>query len=157
MLVQVFPSPSLVGVIPVTHINFPLGREYPDELFVRLYSEVVAPMLREFAPEMIFVSAGFDGHILDPMEGFRIHTETFGVLAEVLIAEAEQSAQGRILFCLEGGYNPVALADSVRETTLKLVQCPRVRFDPQFKIPTLFSEELDLFRRFHRQFFPGVL
>lgn len=94
-------------------VNFPLSDRYQGNFFTYLYGQTVLPILEEFSPDMIFVSAGYDGHVQDPMQGFRISTEDYRVLTRQLIQAAEKTAKGRLLFCLEGGYDPRALADSV--------------------------------------------
>src|SRR5688572_29508348 len=101
-----------VGKGKGTTLNFPLPLPYGDDFFIALYQELVCRPLREFAPDMVFVSAGFDGHRLDPMGGFTIDTPTYGVLARLLVDTAEKNG-GKILFVLEGGYHPQALKDSV--------------------------------------------
>jgi acetoin utilization deacetylase AcuC-like enzyme len=110
-------------------VNFPLATPYDGDFFLRLYGGIALPLVDRFTPDMILVSAGFDGHEKDPMEGFRISTKAYGTLAEQLIACAEKRG-GKILFCLEGGYHPGALADSVGEVLAKLVSCPRRPFTP---------------------------
>lgn len=108
-----------------TKINFPLSQPFSEEFILPLYSQIVLPILRDFKPEMIFVSAGYDGHLLDPMQGLRLTTPAYGALTEMLLHAAESLSEGRILFCLEGGYHPKALGESVFESLFKLVQYPR--------------------------------
>lgn len=138
-----------------TTVNFPLGRPHGDELFLPLYAEIAVPMVRSFAPDILLVSAGFDGHAEDPMAGFRIHTEAYAALAELLIAAAEERG-GKILFCLEGGYNPEALAESVGVVTSKLITCPRAPFTPKIPRGEPDSPTLESLRRFHHPFFPNI-
>ena len=69
--------------------------------------------LADFAPELILISAGFDGHRDDEMGGWGLLEEDYAWLTEALVRQANQSAQGHIVSMLEGGYAPEALARSV--------------------------------------------
>jgi acetoin utilization deacetylase AcuC-like enzyme len=137
-----------------TKINFPIATQESDDFFLSLYGNLVAPMLKSFRPEMILVSAGFDGHERDPMRGFRISTEGFGRLSEILVNAAELD-RGKILFCLEGGYNPDALKESVAVVLKRLVDLPRHCFETETASQS--SRLLDDFRAYHSPFFPGTI
>jgi len=120
---------------------------YDGAFFVGLYSQIVAPLLRAFRADIVLVSAGFDGHVADPMQGFAIQTRDFGILAELLIAEAEQQG-GKILFCLEGGYNPQALKESVAVVLDKMRELPAQVFTPSLA-PWLANERLEALHSYH--------
>lgn len=66
-----------------------------------------------FAPELILVSAGFDAHEDDPLGGLGWATEDFGWLTREICAVADKVCGGRVVSCLEGGYDLPALAASV--------------------------------------------
>jgi acetoin utilization deacetylase AcuC-like enzyme len=72
----------------------------------------ILPRLDAFAPELIFVSAGFDGHRADPLAGLRLEAEDFGAVTAELVGIAERHAGGRLVSTLEGGYDLPALAAS---------------------------------------------
>ncbi len=107
-----------------TTLNFPLGSAVGRNVFIPLYAGLIPQILRDFKPEMIFVSAGFDGHVEDPMQGFALNTSDYGQIADYLIGSAEETS-GKILFVLEGGYNPTALKDSVEIVLRKLAEASR--------------------------------
>src|SRR5207248_8726650 len=65
-------------------------------------------------PELVLVSAGFDAHRLDPIGGLGLETEDFAALTRDVLAVARVHAGGRVVSCLEGGYNLDALAESVQ-------------------------------------------
>jgi acetoin utilization deacetylase AcuC-like enzyme len=132
-----------------TKVNFPLGERYPDALFQTLYGSLVPSILKEFAPDMLFVSAGFDGHIDDPMMGFQIHTETYREIARNLIQVAEQASHGKILFCLEGGYNPYALRDSAM-AVIEELQVPQAITRG---LPSSYASEIDKFQLYFKKYF----
>lgn len=71
------------------------------------------PRLRDFRPQMLFVSAGFDAHRDDPLAQMLLEAADYAWLTEQLKAVADEFAQGRIVSCLEGGYALPALGRSV--------------------------------------------
>ena len=71
------------------------------------------PRLEEFAPQMIFISAGFDAHREDDLGQLGLVEDDYAWITRQLVALANRHAQGRIVSCLEGGYNLSALARSV--------------------------------------------
>lgn len=130
-------------------INLPLERSFGDESIVPLYRDIVRQVLRDFKPEMLFVSAGFDGHVRDPMAGLKVTSKAFGQLAEILIGSAEEMG-GKILFVLEGGYDPVAVKESVEEVLNKMIHLKR----SPIGVPSLKGEDLELVDRFRDQLMP---
>ncbi len=65
-------------------------------------------------PELVLLSAGFDAHRDDPIGSLGLETEDFAVLTREVLKIAKIHAGGRLVSCLEGGYNLDALAESVR-------------------------------------------
>jgi acetoin utilization deacetylase AcuC-like enzyme len=82
------------------------------------YRERFAKALEECAdkikPELVLLSAGFDAHARDPIGSLGLETEDFVTLTQQVLAVAKTHAQGRLVSCLEGGYNLQALAESVQ-------------------------------------------
>jgi acetoin utilization deacetylase AcuC-like enzyme len=64
-------------------------------------------------PELVLVSAGFDAHARDPIGSLGLDSEDFGTLTRHVLEVAKTHAKGRLVSCLEGGYNLEALAESV--------------------------------------------
>ena len=81
------------------------GRRFRDAI-----SDSWAPAVERFAPEMIFVSAGFDGHAEDEIAGLFLVDDDYRWISDWIVARAAQHARGRIVSCLEGGYALRALA-----------------------------------------------
>jgi acetoin utilization deacetylase AcuC-like enzyme len=81
------------------------------------------PALDAFAPQLILISAGFDGHAADDMAGLRLTTHDYGWVTEVACALAQRHAGGRIVSTLEGGYDLRALAASAATHIERLVMC----------------------------------
>jgi len=71
------------------------------------------PRLEDFKPQMLFVSAGFDAHREDDLGQLGLVEDDYAWITRQLVAVAARHAQGRIVSCLEGGYNLSALARSV--------------------------------------------
>ena len=71
------------------------------------------PRLEAFAPQMIFISAGFDAHRDDELGQMGLVEADYAWITQQLKAVAQRHAQGRIVSCLEGGYQLDALARSV--------------------------------------------
>lgn len=76
-------------------------------------NEIILPMFREFKPEIILFSAGFDGHHSDPIGGLGFTDQGFGNIIKAFEPIADEYANGRMIATLEGGYNLDALARSI--------------------------------------------
>jgi len=94
-------------------VNVPLPRGTDGEEFRRVVSDLWMPRLREFQPEMLFISAGFDAHYEDEMGGLRLLEQDYAWVTGQLKELADDCAHGRIVSILEGGYSLSALARSV--------------------------------------------
>ena len=93
-------------------VNVPLPPGTDGERFRAAWEQRLLPALAGFAPELLLVSAGFDGHKADPLAHFRLEADDFAWLSERLVEQAEASAKGRLVSVLEGGYDLPALAAS---------------------------------------------
>ena len=74
----------------------------------------IRPAIKDFAPDLVLISAGFDAHEADPLAQLNLTEEDFSWVTEQLIAIAHADAGGRIVSVLEGGYDLHALARSVQ-------------------------------------------
>ncbi len=101
-------------------VNAPMPRMAGSALFRAAYTHTILPAIAAFAPELILVSAGFDGHALDPLGGLNVHEDDFAWLTRELCLQANRSAQGRLVSMLEGGYSATALALCTRAHLLTL-------------------------------------
>jgi acetoin utilization deacetylase AcuC-like enzyme len=93
--------------------NFPMAAGATDADFERVYQTTVA-ILRQFGPELMLISAGFDAHADDPLGGMRVSTAHFGRLTALIAAAADDCCEGRLVAVTEGGYDLTALAGSLR-------------------------------------------
>ena len=94
-------------------VNLPLEVGAVDEDYQAVFSAVVLPVLRQFKPDLVLVSAGFDAHERDPLGGMRLSTGAFAAMTAELRIVAEECCDGRIALITEGGYDLHALAASL--------------------------------------------
>ncbi len=94
-------------------INLPLPAYAGDAAFDLIAQQVLAPLAEHVQPDLIFVSAGYDAHWSDPLTTLGLSTAGYLRINRALIAMAKQYCQGRIIFVLEGGYDPQVIADNV--------------------------------------------
>jgi acetoin utilization deacetylase AcuC-like enzyme len=92
-------------------VNLPLEVGATDGDFDTVYRELATPILEEFRPDLLLVSAGFDAHADDPLAGMRMSGEGFTRLLTRLIGAADHLCNGRVVLVTEGGYDTAALAD----------------------------------------------
>ena len=95
-------------------VNLPLEVGSVDDDYHVAFSEVVVPVLRQYDPDLLLVSAGFDAHERDPLAGMRLTSAAFGAMTMELRKVAEACCEGRIVLMTEGGYDPRALTESLQ-------------------------------------------
>lgn len=109
-----FPGTGALSETGVGNIwNAPLRSGDDGERFREAFETRILPALRNFGPDLILISAGFDAHEADPLASLRLVEADFLWATEVLVAYAEKQCGGRLVSMLEGGYDLTALARSV--------------------------------------------
>jgi acetoin utilization deacetylase AcuC-like enzyme len=96
-------------------VNMPVPPGSGSEEFLSLVQHLVAPLARAFEPGLVAISAGYDAHRRDPLADCRVDTDTYGDMAATM-AQVAAELRAPVLVCLEGGYEPTALAESVMAT-----------------------------------------
>lgn len=96
-------------------LNIPLAAGAQDPEIERQYQEQVYPALRQFQPDLLMISAGFDAHELDPLGQVRMTTGGFARLTASLVKVADEVCAGRVVLVTEGGYSLEALKDCLTE------------------------------------------
>ena len=96
-------------------VNLPVESGAGNDEFRALVEHVVVPIARAYRPGLVVVSAGFDAHRADPLATCLVDEEGYRSMGASMAAVARE-LQAPILVCLEGGYDPDALAASVRST-----------------------------------------
>jgi acetoin utilization deacetylase AcuC-like enzyme len=99
-----------------TTVNAPLPPGTAAEEWLETFDRVVAPAVRAHAPDLVVVSAGYDGHRADPLAQLQLETSTYAEVARRITEIAGECAGGRTVWVLEGGYDLDALAASVGAT-----------------------------------------
>ncbi len=102
-------------------VNIPLEAGATDADYDLVYRDAVAPVLRQFDPGLVIVSAGYDAHERDPLASMRMTEAGFGAIVARLIAAAPGA---RIAFVTEGGYDLEALAACLDVTLSALLAVP---------------------------------
>jgi len=97
-----------------------------DTEYIGVMLRIVAPVLRQFAPEIILVSCGFDAHRDDPLAAMEVTGRGFGAMTAILRDVAEEVCEGKLVFVLEGGYAASGLAEGTRDL---LTEMSRPRID----------------------------
>ena len=93
--------------------NFPLEAGAAGADYDMVYATGVVPILEQFRPEFIVISAGFDAHEDDPLGGMRLTSSDFGRLTAMVASVADEYCDGRVVAVTEGGYDLDALAASL--------------------------------------------
>ncbi len=107
-------------------VNVPLPAYAGDSCFEIISEQVIAPLVRSFRPEMIFVSAGFDSHWDDPITSLGLSSAGFYAISKSLVKLADEHCKGKIVFALEGGYSPRNVANGASAVFAALTGSPFV-------------------------------
>jgi acetoin utilization deacetylase AcuC-like enzyme len=99
--------------ITATRVNVPVPARSNGEVVRKVVEQHWLPALHAFRPQMLFISAGFDAHRDDDMGGMALVEADYAWITRQMMTVAREHAQGRIVSCLEGGYNLSALGRSV--------------------------------------------
>jgi acetoin utilization deacetylase AcuC-like enzyme len=100
-------------------INLPVPAGSEEDLWLSLLEHVVLPAAAEFEPQLVLISAGFDAHRADPLAECRLEASSFAQMA-CHVRDAARAWGAPVGAVLEGGYDLVALADSVLATLAAL-------------------------------------
>ena len=104
------------------NLPMPAGAGHAD--YMAAFRELLLPVVRQFAPQFVLVSAGFDAHRDDPLASIELTEESFAAMTDALVGVADEHCNGRIALLLEGGYSLEALRSSV-SATLDALRAPR--------------------------------
>ena len=96
-------------------LNVPFSGGQGDEEYLKAFDDEIIPAARDFGPDLILISAGYDAHRLDPLGGMNVTSKGFAEMTRRILEIADQSCSGKVLCVLEGGYSLEGLAESVEE------------------------------------------
>ena len=131
-------------------VNVPLPAGSGDKTYEQIAKEIFVPFIQSFKPELILGSAGFDAHWNDPLTTLGLSSAGFYMLSKKLVDLAEEHCHGKIVFVLEGGYDPTNLANGAAAVFAALTDKPFV--DPGDASPrkeTDASEMIKQVRKWH--------
>jgi acetoin utilization deacetylase AcuC-like enzyme len=101
-------------------VNVPLSPGYGDSDFFKIFQQLLNPVASAFKPELIFVSAGFDTYVDDPLGGMKVTPQGYAAMTRLIMDLAKAYASERLAFTLEGGYHLTGLRESVRAVLKEL-------------------------------------
>ncbi|HNA54708.1 MAG TPA: histone deacetylase [Anaerolineales bacterium] len=105
-------------------VNVPLHEFAGDGTFARVTDEVFKIIVESFRPQMLLISAGFDAHWNDPITSLGLSTRGYYEISKKLVALANEHCGGKIVFVLEGGYDPHNVANGAMAVFDALTNSP---------------------------------
>jgi acetoin utilization deacetylase AcuC-like enzyme len=94
-------------------LNVPIKANTPAIEQKRSFEAAIEEVSTKFRPDLIFISAGFDAHLTDPLGQLQLEDPDFASMTATVREWADEACQGRIVSCLEGGYNLETLGETV--------------------------------------------
>jgi acetoin utilization deacetylase AcuC-like enzyme len=95
-------------------VNAPLPASFGDAEYLRVFDTLIMPVARQFRPQFVLISAGFDCHHRDPLGGMRVTENGFTAMARRMTSLAAEFCDGKLVAILEGGYDLTGLAEGAR-------------------------------------------
>lgn len=93
-------------------INLPMPAKSNGEDFKKVFEAEIKPALEAFKPELIYISAGFDAHVNDPLADLALTNDDYAWMTEFIKQSVNNCCSGRIISSLEGGYHLPSLSES---------------------------------------------
>ncbi len=109
-------------------LNLPLPPRSDDSDYLTALKGEALPRLRQFAPQLVMISAGFDGHAKDPLAHMNLSRDGYREMTTLLLDLAQETAGGRLITVLEGGYNLEVLEECVEDHIRLLLGIPLDHF-----------------------------
>ena len=100
--------------------NAPLKAGVQGKEFLKIFEQKVLNPIDKFKPEVILISAGFDAHTRDPLANINLESKDFYKITKKIVDLGNVHSEGRIISFLEGGYDLLALSESIKEHFLAL-------------------------------------
>ncbi len=132
------------------NVNVPLSAGAGDVEYREVFDRIVSPILEQFDPSLVLVSAGYDAHARDPLGGMELSDATFGHLTQQVLRCLPGRGVGKLGFLLEGGYDLSALGNSVQATLDALVSPPASQFTGRASGP--WRAQIDWVRQVQSQY-----
>ena len=100
--------------------NAPIKSGMKGKEFLKIFEQKVLNPIDKFKPEIILISAGFDAHTRDPLANINLESKDYYEITKKIVDLANVHSKGRIISFLEGGYDLLALSESIEEHFLAL-------------------------------------
>ena len=100
--------------------NAPLKNGTECKEFLKIFDQKILRPIDKFKPELILISAGFDAHKRDPLANINLESEDFYQITKQIVDLSRIHSKGRIISFLEGGYDLLALSESIKHHLLAL-------------------------------------
>ncbi|NPB09219.1 MAG: histone deacetylase [Thermodesulfobacteria bacterium] len=139
-------------------VNVPLPAGCGDPEYATVFRRVLVPVAKEFRPQVILISAGFDIYFGDPLGGMSVTPVGVAYLMRVVKELAHELCEGRILLTLEGGYSLQGLSDCTAAVILELAGRSIIPPDRAEELDEV-EVELEVFKRISAvlgKFWPGI-
>jgi acetoin utilization deacetylase AcuC-like enzyme len=109
-------------------LNLPFPPRSGDEEYLEALTKEGLPRLQKFAPQFLFISAGFDAHQQDPLAHMNLSRHAYRQMGQMLLDLAQETAGGRLITVLEGGYNLEVLEECTEDLVRLLLGIPLDHF-----------------------------
>jgi len=103
------------------NLNIPMEANSGDIEYIQVFRDIIIPAIKDFRPEFILISAGFDGHGDDPLSSLTLTEAGYKEMTHIIKEAAALYSKNRVISVLEGGYNLTALANSVHSHLESLI------------------------------------
>jgi acetoin utilization deacetylase AcuC-like enzyme len=87
------------------NVNVPLPFGADDQIYLKALNEIVIPIISQYKPQFMLVSAGLDGHYTDPVANLSLSALCYEKIYENIVSLSSKMCDGRLVFILEGGYS----------------------------------------------------
>jgi acetoin utilization deacetylase AcuC-like enzyme len=109
-------------------LNLPFPPRSEDSDYLEAIRKEALPRLREFSPQFLLISAGFDAHESDPLAHMKLTRHGYRDMAALLLDLAQETAGGKVITVLEGGYNLEVLEECTEDHVRQLLGIPLDHF-----------------------------
>jgi acetoin utilization deacetylase AcuC-like enzyme len=110
-------------------VNVPLPYGTDDKVYFKAFNEVAFPVIKQYKPQFILVSTGFDSHHADPVGNLCLSTFSYKSIFDAVLDYASRFCQGRLVSVLEGGYNLRLIGKMATAVTASMAGIPYVFSD----------------------------
>ena len=94
-------------------LNAPMPAGMGDAEYLSIFRSIIGPVAREYAPQLVLVSAGFDAYFKDPLGSMGLTERGYAALTREILSVADATCGGKAVFALEGGYHLSGLEQSI--------------------------------------------